>query len=97
MPRTVPSLAGVLYPPVQYFHCTRLAVGHTFTSEYTRRFGPDLDGDEVACPCGWPVHSFCHILYDCRLHNQARFDAKGQLPQAESELSILGTETSPRS
>ena len=50
----------------------RLAVGHAFTSEYTRRFRPDLEEGELACPCGWPDHSFYHLLYECRLHRVAR-------------------------
>ena len=52
----------------------RLAVGHAFTSEYTRRFRPDLDGDDLACPCGFPDHSFYHIVYDCRLHSRVRVE-----------------------
>ena len=57
----------------------RLAVGHAFTSEYTRRFRPDLDGDVLACPCGFPDHSFYHILYDCRLHSRVRVEVNPNL------------------
>ena len=41
----------------------RLAVGHDFTSDYTARFRPDRAPEYLACPCGWPVPSFHHILY----------------------------------
>ena len=57
----------------------RLAVGHAFTSEYTRRFRPDLAGTDMACPCGWPDHSFYHLLYECHLHRTARHNANPAL------------------
>ena len=33
-----------------------------FISEYTCRFRPDLNGDELACHCGWPDHFFYSIM-----------------------------------
>ena len=56
-----------------------LAVGHAFTSEYTCQFRPDLDDAGLACPCGWPDHSFYHLLYECRLHRTARLNANPAL------------------
>ena len=44
----------------------RLAVGHAFTADYTRRLRPDIPEHELQCPCGFPDNSFHHILYDCR-------------------------------
>ena len=55
----------------------RLAVGHAFTSDYTRRFRPDIPEDENYCSCGFPDHSFHHILYDCPQHTEARQSAGG--------------------
>ena len=55
--------------PVYSRHTTttalRLAVGHAFTSDYSRRFRPDIPEDQLACRCGWPSHSFHHLLYEC--------------------------------
>jgi hypothetical protein len=50
----------------------RLAVGHAFTSDYTRRLRPDIAEQELHCPCGFPDNSFYHILYDCPQHDHAR-------------------------
>ena len=55
--------------PVYSRHTTttalRLAVGHAFMSDYSRRFRPDISEDQLACRCGWPSHSFHHLLYEC--------------------------------
>ena len=50
----------------------RLAVGHAFTSDYTRRLRPDIPEQELHCPCGFPDNSFHHIMYDCPRYNQSR-------------------------
>ena len=55
----------------------RLAVGHAFTSDYARRFRPDIPEEENHCPCGFPNHSFHHLLYDCPRHTGARQSAGG--------------------
>ena len=56
----------------------RLAVGHAFTSDYTRRFRPDIPEDENYCACRFPDHSFHHILYDCPQYTEAHQSAGGQ-------------------
>ena len=56
----------------------RLAVGHAFISDYSRRFRPDIPEEENRCLCGFPDHSFHHLLYDCPRHTQARLMAGGQ-------------------
>ena len=55
----------------------RLAVGHAFISDYTRRFRPDIPEEENHCSCGFPDHSFHHILYECPRNTQARQLAGG--------------------
>ena len=57
----------------------RLAVGHVSISDYTRRFRPDILEEENRCQClcGFPDHSFHHLLYDCPRHTQARLSAGG--------------------
>ena len=55
----------------------RLAVGHAFISDYTRRFRPDIPEDENYCACGFPDHSFHHVLYDCPRYAGARISAGG--------------------
>ena len=42
-----------------------LVVGHMFTSNYPWRFWPDIPWDQHTCTCGWPTHSFHHLLYEC--------------------------------
>ena len=42
-----------------------LVVGHMFTSNYPWRFWPNIPWDQHACTCGWPTHSFHHLLYEC--------------------------------
>ena len=56
-------------------HC--LAVGHAFISDYTRCFRPDIPEEENHCTCGFPDHSFHHLLYDCPRHTQACLTAGG--------------------
>ena len=54
--------------PVYSQHTTtalHLAMGHTFTSDYSWRFRPDILEDQLACQCSWPSHSFHHLLYEC--------------------------------
>lgn len=54
-----------------------LAVGHAFTSDYARRFRTDIPEEENHCICGFPDHSFHHLLYDCPRHTQAHLTAGG--------------------
>lgn len=56
----------------------RLALGHAFISDYTRRFRLDIPEEENHCLCGFPDHSFHHLLYDCPRHTQARLTAGGR-------------------
>ena len=41
------------------------AIGHAFISDYTAHFRPDIPLDQLACSCGWPTHSFDHLILDC--------------------------------
>lgn len=52
-------------------HCRLIQVilGHGFFGEYYAHFVPTEDID---CPCGEPVQTLRHVLYDCPLHNEAR-------------------------
>ena len=47
-------------------------MGHAFTSDYTARFRPDIPVDQLACSCGWPTHSFDHLILHCPLGRVAR-------------------------
>ena len=48
------------------------AVGHAFTPDYTARFRPDIPLDQLACSCGWPTHSFDHLVLHCPRGHVAR-------------------------
>ena len=50
----------------------RLAVGHAFVSDYTRRFRPDIPESDNACECGWPDRSWLHVVYECPRFNASR-------------------------
>ena len=50
----------------------RLAVGHAFTTDYTRRFRPDIPLDQYTCECGYPDRSFYHLVYECPRFTRAR-------------------------
>ena len=50
----------------------RLAVGHAFTADCSRRLRPDIPEHELHCPCGFPDNSFHHILYDCPRYECSR-------------------------
>ena len=50
----------------------RFAVSHVFTSDYTARFRPNIPLDQLACSCGWPTHSFDHLVLHCPLRRAAR-------------------------
>ena len=47
-------------------------MGHAFTSDYTARFRPDIPLDQLACSCGWPTHSFDHLVLHCPRGHAAR-------------------------
>lgn len=50
----------------------RLAVGHAFISDYTRRFRPDIPPDEYFRECGYADRSFYHLVYECPRFAHAR-------------------------
>jgi hypothetical protein len=64
-------------PPSRSTFCTalRLAVGHSFTAEYTRRFKKDFEPLDVICECGYEERTLLHILFDCPLFQRARDEA----------------------
>lgn len=61
-------------PPSRSSFCTalRLAVGHTFTAEYTRRFKREFEPLDVICECGYEERTLAHIIFDCPLFLRAR-------------------------
>ena len=65
---------GAEYPPSRSTFCTalRLAVGHSFTAEYTRRFKQDFQPLDVICECGNEERTIHHIIFDCPLFQSAR-------------------------
>jgi hypothetical protein len=52
----------------------RLAIGHAFTSDYSKRFKPDLPPEASACPCGFEDRSFHHLVYNCARYQRFRVD-----------------------
>ena len=62
------------FPPSRSTFCTalRLAVGHSFTAEYTRRFKKDFQPLDVICECGQEERTIIHIIFDCPLLQSAR-------------------------
>ena len=65
-------------PPSRSTFCTalRLAVGHAFTAEYTRRFKREFEPLDVICECGYEERTLAHILFDCPLFLRARNEAE---------------------
>ena len=65
------------HPPSRSTFCTalRLAVGHSFTAEYTRRFKKEFDPLDVICECGEGERIPSHLIFDCMLFRRAREDA----------------------
>ena len=65
-------------PPSRSTFCTalRLAVGHSFTAEYTRRFKRDFEPLDVICECGSEERTLAHIVFDCHLSLRARNEAQ---------------------
>ena len=65
-------------PPSRSSFCTalRLAVGHSFTAEYTHRFKWDFEPLEVICECGNGERTLLHIVFDCMLFERAREEAR---------------------
>ena len=61
--------------PCYPWHTTSTAlqftVGHAFMSDYVARFRPDIPLDQLACSCGWPTHSFDHLILHCPLGQTA--------------------------
>ena len=55
------------------FTALHFAIGHAFMSDYMACFQPDLPLDQLACTCGWPTHSFDHLLLNCPRSHEARF------------------------
>ncbi|KAF8262080.1 hypothetical protein EI94DRAFT_1809320 [Lactarius quietus] len=58
--------------------CTalRLAVGHSFTAEYTCWFKKDFEPLDVICECGSGECTLAHIIFDCKLFSRARDEAQ---------------------
>ena len=56
-----------LHPPSRHTTSTALclAVGHVFTSDYSRRFCPDILETNLGCECGFPDRSWLHQVYEC--------------------------------
>jgi len=52
----------------------RVATGHAFVGEYTKRFHPQHTPEQIACPCGEPVETVEHVLLHCPLYNKPRRD-----------------------
>jgi hypothetical protein len=69
-----PDAARAAYPSgpkqVPGYALRLAAVGHAFTSEYTRRSRPDLTEVNSPAPVAGQIHFFCYLLYD-RLHRAA--------------------------
>ena len=78
-------------------HCTstaiRLAVGHAFTSDYTRRFRLDIPESENACECGFNDRSWTHLIYACPLFHHARDRAAFQCRWADKSPHELFTDS----
>jgi hypothetical protein len=45
----------------------QLAVDHTFTGSYAKRFRPTDPPSSLRCPCGFPLRTPHHLIRDCRL------------------------------
>ena len=65
-------------PPSRSSFCTalRLAVGHSFTAEYTRHFKKDFEPLDVICECGDGERTLLHLIFDCMLFERAREEAR---------------------
>ncbi|KAF8259982.1 hypothetical protein EI94DRAFT_1812359 [Lactarius quietus] len=64
--------------PSRSSFCTalRLAVGHSFTAEYTRRFKKEFEPLDVICKCGYEERTLPHIIFDCMLFDRAQDEAQ---------------------
>ncbi|KAF8264275.1 hypothetical protein EI94DRAFT_1871338 [Lactarius quietus] len=71
-------MAATKDEPSHSSFCTalRLAVGHSFTAEYTRRFKKDFEPLDVICECGSGERTLAHIIFDCELFSRARNEAQ---------------------
>jgi hypothetical protein len=49
-------------------------VGHTFTSDYSRRFRTDLPPDSLNCPCRFQDRSWLHLIYECPCYHHHRIN-----------------------
>ena len=58
------------------FIALRLAVDHSFKTEYTRRFKEDFVPPDVICECGEEERTLTRIVFDCPLFSRARNDAQ---------------------
>jgi hypothetical protein len=63
--------------------------GHAFLGEYYKCF--NIPVDDTACPCGKPLQTRNHVLYDCPLYNEHRhlLNIEEKLPNMEE---LLGSE-----
>jgi hypothetical protein len=56
-----------LFPQQTTSTALQLAVDHTFTGSYTRRFRPSDPPETLQCPCGFHLRNPNHLLQHCRL------------------------------
>ena len=65
------------FPLSRSTFCTalRMAVGHSFTAKYTRRFKKDFEPLDVICECSYEERTLLHIIFDCPLFQRARDEA----------------------
>ena len=63
-------------PSYSSFIALRLAVDHSFKTEYTRRFKEDFVPLDVICDCGEEERTLTYIMFDCPLFSRARNDAQ---------------------
>ena len=65
--------------PLYHRHTTsaafQLAVNHTFTGMYAKRFHPSDPPESLLCTCGSVLRSPSHIITACPLHYQDRVNA----------------------
>src|SRR6266404_1691980 len=83
-------------------HCMTTAIrfttGHAFTGDYARRFLRALPAQSHSCPCGAPIRTSFHLLYQCPRYLAARFTS-GIISQGRTKTfrSLFHTKAGARS